>query len=118
MLSGRVPARGEVVIHPNGIEFEVVDADPRRIKRLRVRTRPRSACRDAGARSPGPARSRRSWALAREACASARSSSVAPARWSSRYPAKKGRARIAAKFALMSAFQTAVHHFLPFLESL
>ena len=36
MLSGRVPARGEVVIHPEGPEFEVVDADPRRIKRLRV----------------------------------------------------------------------------------
>ncbi|WP_109464991.1 hemolysin family protein [Albibacillus kandeliae] len=37
MLSGRVPARGEVVAHPDGPEFEVVDADPRRIKRLRVR---------------------------------------------------------------------------------
>ena len=37
MLSGRVPARGEVVSHPGGPEFEVVDADPRRIKRLRVR---------------------------------------------------------------------------------
>ncbi|MGI3170332.1 hemolysin family protein [Pseudooceanicola sp. C21-150M6] len=37
MLSGRVPARGEVVLHPAGHEFEVVDADPRRIKRLRVR---------------------------------------------------------------------------------
>ncbi|MEO1733240.1 MAG: hemolysin family protein [Pseudomonadota bacterium] len=37
MLSGRVPARGEVVVHPEGPEFEVVDADPRRIKRLRVR---------------------------------------------------------------------------------
>ncbi|WP_390923808.1 transporter associated domain-containing protein [Parasedimentitalea psychrophila] len=37
MLSGRVPARGEVVIHPDGPEFEVMDADPRRIKRLRVR---------------------------------------------------------------------------------
>ncbi|MEM6895798.1 MAG: transporter associated domain-containing protein, partial [Pseudomonadota bacterium] len=37
MLSGRVPARGEVVPHPAGPEFEVVDADPRRIKRLRVR---------------------------------------------------------------------------------
>ncbi len=43
MLSGRVPARGEVVVHPNGPEFEVIDADPRRIKRLRVRTEPRSA---------------------------------------------------------------------------
>lgn len=37
MLSGSVPARGEVVRHPTGVEFEVVDADPRRIKRLRVR---------------------------------------------------------------------------------
>ena len=37
MLAGHVPARGEVVPHPAGIEFEVVDADPRRIKRLRVR---------------------------------------------------------------------------------
>ncbi|GAA6174530.1 hemolysin family protein [Sulfitobacter pacificus] len=38
MLSGRVPTRGEVVLHPDGPEFEVIDADPRRIKRLRVRT--------------------------------------------------------------------------------
>jgi magnesium and cobalt transporter len=37
MLAGRVPARGEVVPHPEGIDFEVVDADPRKIKRLRVR---------------------------------------------------------------------------------
>ena len=37
MLSGNVPARGEVVTHPDGTEFEIVDADPRRIKRLRVR---------------------------------------------------------------------------------
>ncbi|MFP7671784.1 hemolysin family protein [Marivita sp. S0852] len=36
MLAGHVPARGEVVPHPEGPEFEVVDADPRRIKRLRV----------------------------------------------------------------------------------
>jgi len=37
MLSGRIPARGEVIPHPDGPEFEVLDADPRRIKRLRVR---------------------------------------------------------------------------------
>ncbi|MEM6342193.1 MAG: hemolysin family protein [Pseudomonadota bacterium] len=37
MLAGRVPTRGEVVPHPDGPEFEVLDADPRRIKRLRVR---------------------------------------------------------------------------------
>ena len=37
MLAGHVPARGEVIPHPEGPEFEVVEADPRRIKRLRVR---------------------------------------------------------------------------------
>lgn len=37
MLSGHVPARGEIIEHPDGPEFEVVDADPRRIKRLRIR---------------------------------------------------------------------------------
>lgn len=36
-LAGRVPERGEIVRHPYGIEFEVLDADARRIKRLRVR---------------------------------------------------------------------------------
>jgi len=36
-LLGHVPVRGEVVAHPIGPEFEVLDADPRRIKRLRVR---------------------------------------------------------------------------------
>ncbi|MGH1575655.1 hemolysin family protein [Planktotalea sp.] len=40
MLAGHVPARGEVVRHPAGYEFEVIDADPRRIKRLRVRLTP------------------------------------------------------------------------------
>ena len=37
MLAGRVPTRGEMVRHPAGHEFEVLDADARRIKRLRVR---------------------------------------------------------------------------------
>ena len=36
MLANRVPTRGEVIIHPAGFEFEIVDADARRIKRLRV----------------------------------------------------------------------------------
>src|ERR1700751_2948642 len=39
-LAGRVPKRGEVIAHPSGIEFEGLDADPRRIKRLRVRSLP------------------------------------------------------------------------------
>lgn len=35
--AGRVPIKGERIIHPAGLEFEVVDADPRRIRKLRVR---------------------------------------------------------------------------------
>lgn len=36
-IAGRVPARGEVVTHSSGVEFRIVDADPRRIRRLRAR---------------------------------------------------------------------------------
>jgi CBS domain containing-hemolysin-like protein len=37
-LAGRVPDRGELVEHPpSGITFEILEADPRRVKRLRVR---------------------------------------------------------------------------------
>ena len=39
-IAGGVPARGEVIRHESGIEFEVVDADPRRIKALIVRNLP------------------------------------------------------------------------------
>jgi CBS domain containing-hemolysin-like protein len=35
-IVGRVPARGEVVRHHTGVEFEVLDADPRRVKKLKV----------------------------------------------------------------------------------
>jgi len=35
-LAGRVPQIGERIKHPAGLRFEVVDADPRRIARLRV----------------------------------------------------------------------------------
>ena len=40
VLTGRVPARGEVISHPAGLEIEIVDADPRRVKRLRIRVGP------------------------------------------------------------------------------
>jgi len=36
-LAGRVPAKGELVSHPSGLEILVLEADPRRIRRLRVR---------------------------------------------------------------------------------
>ena len=35
-LAGRVPARGEVISHPSGMEFRVMDSDVRRIRRLRA----------------------------------------------------------------------------------
>jgi len=39
-LAGRVPARGEIVRHSSGLQIEVVDGDPRRVKRLRLRKPP------------------------------------------------------------------------------
>jgi len=36
-LAGRVPVRGELIAHPSGLEFEILDADPRRIRKLRLR---------------------------------------------------------------------------------
>ncbi|MFZ4688527.1 MAG: hemolysin family protein [Polymorphobacter sp.] len=36
MLAGRVPATGETVTHPSGWRFEVIDGDPRMVKRLRL----------------------------------------------------------------------------------
>lgn len=36
-LAGRVPQRGEVIAHPGGYDLEVVEADPRRVRRVRVR---------------------------------------------------------------------------------
>ena len=37
-LAGKVPVRGEVLRHPSGVEIEIMDADARRIRRLRLRT--------------------------------------------------------------------------------
>ena len=53
-LAGRVPSRGELIAGPGDLEFEVLDADPRRVKRLRIH-RPR---RPPGAAGAGPARPR------------------------------------------------------------
>ena len=58
---GRVPVRGELVPGPGGFEFEVLDADPRRVKKVRIhrgknnRKTGDAAARIAGA-APGPHR--------------------------------------------------------------
>ena len=49
-LAGRVPSRGETIEHPSGIEFDVLDADPRRVKRLRVRGVPIRQASDGATR--------------------------------------------------------------------
>jgi CBS domain containing-hemolysin-like protein len=35
-LVDRIPQKGEMVEHPSGVSFEILDADPRRIKRVRI----------------------------------------------------------------------------------
>jgi CBS domain containing-hemolysin-like protein len=35
-MLGRVPVRGELIRHPSGIEFEIVAADPRRVRRIAI----------------------------------------------------------------------------------
>jgi len=41
-IAGRVPMRGELVRHASGLEFEVLEGDPRRVRRLRIRNLPPS----------------------------------------------------------------------------
>lgn len=41
MLAGHVPHRGEVISHSDGLEFEILDSDPRRITLLRVTGMPK-----------------------------------------------------------------------------
>ena len=48
-MAGRVPARGEIIRHGSGLEFEILESDPRRVKRLRI------TAKKAGEQSqPGP----------------------------------------------------------------
>lgn len=38
-IAGRVPSRGEIIRHESGLEFEILDSDPRRVKRVRINAR-------------------------------------------------------------------------------
>jgi len=54
---GRLPVRGEVISGPGPFEIEVLDADPRRVKRLRIglrKERPAGRPRDARRRESAP----------------------------------------------------------------
>ncbi len=52
-LAGHVPARGEIIVE-DGIEFEVVDADPRRVKRVKIRIAGARPLQGQIADSPAP----------------------------------------------------------------
>lgn len=42
-IAGRVPARGEILKHDTGMVFEIVEADPRRVNKLRISNIPKAA---------------------------------------------------------------------------
>ncbi len=39
-LAGHIPVRGEIIHHDSGLDFEISDADPRKVKRVRIRRSP------------------------------------------------------------------------------
>jgi CBS domain containing-hemolysin-like protein len=45
-IAGRVPTRGEIIRHDSGLEFEILDSDPRRVKRVRINARNASVSRN------------------------------------------------------------------------
>jgi CBS domain containing-hemolysin-like protein len=50
-MGGRVPVRGEVIKHAAGLEFEIVDSDLRRVKRVRIHVKTEKPAEDASAGS-------------------------------------------------------------------
>ena len=46
-LAGRVPTRGEIIKHTSGLEFEITEADTRRIKRVRIHVRQKQQTEDS-----------------------------------------------------------------------
>lgn len=47
-MAGRVPARGEVLTHDTGMVFEILDADPRRVTRIKITHIPSADESEAG----------------------------------------------------------------------
>jgi CBS domain containing-hemolysin-like protein len=52
-MAGRVPVRGEVVTHSSGIEFEIVESDARRVKKVRIHIKKKDDAVDASAAQDG-----------------------------------------------------------------
>ena len=52
-LAGRVPTRGEIIKHASGLEFEITEADTRRIKRVRIHARQKQQTEDSSEAASG-----------------------------------------------------------------
>jgi CBS domain containing-hemolysin-like protein len=39
-LAGHIPTRGQIISHSSGLDFEILDADPRKVKKVRIRRHP------------------------------------------------------------------------------
>lgn len=48
-MHGRVPNKGEVIKHPSGMEFEIMQSDPRRVKKVKILFKPQTETEEAGA---------------------------------------------------------------------
>ena len=51
-MLGRVPVRGELIKHASGVEFEIIAADPRRVRRIAIHTKPGKARETVGIPKP------------------------------------------------------------------
>lgn len=47
-MHGRVPNKGEVISHPSGLEFEIMQSDPRRVKKVKIFHKPKPETEEAG----------------------------------------------------------------------
>lgn len=57
-IAGRLPTRGELLVHSSGVQLEITDADPRKVKRLRIRNMPKRENAEAVTASPLTAENR------------------------------------------------------------
>ncbi len=56
-MAGKVPTRGEIIKHPSGLEFEILQSDARRVKRIRIHVKQKpGADETAGERTDGSRR--------------------------------------------------------------
>jgi CBS domain containing-hemolysin-like protein len=52
-MAGKVPTRGEIIKHPSGLEFEILQSDARRVKRIRIHVKQKPGSDDAAEDTTG-----------------------------------------------------------------